>query len=291
MKTQSIPVTEVTELQNKSNTNNESTSPRLWQSVLVGGVPGLLIGAGITAAIDAIAGGGQGPDGGPEIPEHPEINVAHSVNDSMSFSEAFEAARNEVGPGGAFVWHGNVYGTYRVDDPEWQAMSAEDRTEFSHNVLSQVHPAPYTPTANEPQIVEVTDEGSHAETPAESSGADDNVDVHIINGANGHEIGAVGQLVTADGTVVVAGYGSLDGHSATFIDSDYDGEVDTVLIDTDNDGSIDQAFSSEQVLPGEGMTVEGMVSELQDNMAAGMDNDPYGEMPDYTNDADMGTYV
>ena len=287
MKTQSIPVTEITELQNNSNTNNDSNSPRLWQSVLVGGVPGLLIGAGGTVAIiDALAGPKEGPEGsgGPVNPA-PVINVAHSVNDSMSFSDAFAAARHEVGPGGAFVWHGNVYGTYRADDPEWQAMSAEDRTEFSHNVLSQVHPAPYTPTANEPKIVEVPEGGAHEDVSPETDETESGVDVHIVDFQQG-------QL--EDGTIVTVGAGTINGHLANFIDSDGDGEVDTVLLDANDNQALDEG----EVHVASYMSVDDMIAEVQMNNAAEIDNDLYGGTPDYTNDtndytndADMGTYV
>ena len=57
-----------------------------------------------------------------------EMEIATSVDDSMSFSEAFAAARKEVGAGGLFVWHGNTYGTYYAE--EWNAMSEEEKEEY-----------------------------------------------------------------------------------------------------------------------------------------------------------------
>jgi len=54
--------------------------------------------------------------------------VASGVDDSMSFSQAFAAARTEVGPGGLFTWHGNTYGTYYAD--EWNNMSAEEKEQY-----------------------------------------------------------------------------------------------------------------------------------------------------------------
>jgi hypothetical protein len=57
-----------------------------------------------------------------------EMEVATSVDDSMSFSEAFAAAREEVGAGGLFVWHGNTYGTYYKE--EWDSMTAEEKEEY-----------------------------------------------------------------------------------------------------------------------------------------------------------------
>ena len=61
-----------------------------------------------------------------------DLNVATSVDDSMSFSEAFAAARAEVGAGGVFIWHGNTYGTYYAG--EWNSMSEEDKEQYWANV-------------------------------------------------------------------------------------------------------------------------------------------------------------
>ena len=283
MKTQNTTTTESTELQNTQMINKEESSIRFWQNVLVGGVPGLLIGA---LADDAIAkipkkeetpgdndGTGENPQNGGEQ----EIRVAHSVTDDMSFSEAFAAARNEVGPGGAFVWHGNVYGTYRADDAEWQAMSPEERTAHSQAILAQVHPTHYTPSANEPEIVEVTEDSSHDDTPAHTAGHE--VDVHIVG---------VEQGQLEDGTIFTVGYGSVDGHSAAFYDNDGDGEVDTVLIDSNDNQQLDEG---EEHGVASGMTVDYLVAEAQSNTAAAVDDALYGDMPDYTNDADTSSYV
>ncbi len=57
------------------------------------------------------------------------VEVADSVNDSMSFGEAFAAARAEVGPGGVFEWHGQTFNTYNAD--EWSAMSDEQKNDFN----------------------------------------------------------------------------------------------------------------------------------------------------------------
>ena len=57
-----------------------------------------------------------------------DMDVATGVDDSMSFGQAFAAARHEVGPGGLFVWHGNTYGTYYGN--EWNAMSPDDRAQY-----------------------------------------------------------------------------------------------------------------------------------------------------------------
>ena len=62
-----------------------------------------------------------------------KVDVATTVNDEMSFSQAFGAARAEVGAGGAFEWRGNVYSTYTAE--EWNGMSAEERNEYNEHFL------------------------------------------------------------------------------------------------------------------------------------------------------------
>ncbi len=66
--------------------------------------------------------------------------VASEVNDSLSFNEAFAAARNETGPGGLFVWQGHTYGTYYKN--EWDAMSQEEQDQYWADVQhtsQQIH--------------------------------------------------------------------------------------------------------------------------------------------------------
>lgn len=239
METKNNPITESTAV--KSEVKKNGMSP-LWQSVLVGGVPGILIGAGGTIGVEAIANSDSAEEQGEaaiqseaNVETSTEILEAHSVTDDMSFSEAFATARAEVGPGGAFVWHGQVYGTYRGDDPEWQEMSDEARTEHSQEILSQVHAVPYTPTENEPEIVpapatedsgEIEDVNPVAETAEDAN----DIDVHILG---------VGAVQAPDGSVAQVGVGTIDDHAAVFADTDGDDVVDTVLIDANDNRHVD----------------------------------------------------
>lgn len=68
----------------------------------------------------------------------------------MTFAEAFQSARAQVGPGGVFEWHGGVYGTYTAD--EWNAMSAEDKAAFTQTAMSNVHPTVISPPPTRPSI-------------------------------------------------------------------------------------------------------------------------------------------
>lgn len=273
----------------------DARSP-MWQSVLVGGVPGILIGA-IGGALGTSAYGQSeaeepGDEPGGSSPEGVEIHEAHSVNDDMSFSEAFAAARAEVGPGGAFVWHGHVYGTYRGDDPEWQEMSQAERAEHSHQILSQVHAGPYTPSNNEPDIVPVNNEEPvNSEDPVNPeepvNPEDSNVSDEDVASEVDVRIVGVDQFDTEDGGQVNVGYGEVDGLNAAFVDSDGDGEVDTVLIDENGDGSVtmDEVYDA----TGAGITVEDMNAEAEANNAETLDDSLYSDMPDYTNDADTAS--
>ena len=56
------------------------------------------------------------------------LHFSLSVTDSMSFQEAFEVARQEIGVGGLFEWHGQTYGTYNSN--EWNALSEEAKDRY-----------------------------------------------------------------------------------------------------------------------------------------------------------------
>jgi len=47
----------------------------------------------------------------PEVQPEAHPGLAHTVTDTMTFSQAFAAARTEMGPQGTFLWHGHLYGT------------------------------------------------------------------------------------------------------------------------------------------------------------------------------------
>lgn len=101
--------------------------------ILGGAAAGIALGAAATVLSSGTPVDGEEAHGGEEVPtwSDGEVPVAHGVNDDMSFTEAFNTARTEVGPGGAFEWHGNIYHTYNKD--EWDNMSAEDKAAFGQH--------------------------------------------------------------------------------------------------------------------------------------------------------------
>ena len=251
-------------------TNKKGT---FWQGVLVGGIPGIMLGsAGTVFAANAPVQDEEAAaeEVGEEVVEQvveedattaheevtsaegidtvveeatvPEIGetveVASNVNDNMSFSEAFASARAEVGPGGVFVWNGNVYSTYYEE--EWDNMTDEQKEEFSdavHNTASS--------TTEEDSAPE------YANNYHEASNTDGGVQVVSDEVVETED----GQVVRVTGVVV-------DGHYGEVYDYDNDGQADAALVDTNDDGSPDLAMVDEN---GDGYISEVEVYSMGDS--------------------------
>lgn len=119
------------------------TKRNIWKQAAAGAGSGILVGGlatmlmGMKSADDSAEGAATASSADSHHEgsglSHPEwvdgeVPVATGVDDSMSFGQAFAAARAEVGPGGCFEWHGGVYGTYTAE--EWGHMSAAERAEY-----------------------------------------------------------------------------------------------------------------------------------------------------------------
>ncbi len=190
-----------------------------WINVTLGGVSGILLGAGLMYGAKAYAERSEEPstaetepqpedpnasqtdgegNGGETIATETQVEVAPPADD-MSFGEAFAAARAAVGPDGVFVWHGGVYSTHTAE--EWNAMSHQQQ----NGTIAQV---PVTTPAN--QITTPPDD-THPEPgivpePTSNSGDD----------------------------IAIVGIDEVDGHTTSFIDVDDDGEADIAIIDMDD---------------------------------------------------------
>jgi len=107
------------------------TTKETWKPVTIGGLTGILMGAGTMFGIQAAASvGNEEP-----MSANEGLKVA-TVDDSMSFNQAFEAARAQVGAGGVFTWRGNIFNTYT--DDEWKAMSNDDKRLFAEQVKPEI---------------------------------------------------------------------------------------------------------------------------------------------------------
>ena len=211
----------------------EKENVPVWKSVLMGAIPGAVLGgAGLSSIFasqeaeakelekdddsNVITPPKETREAEPVFVPADSVEVAEGVEDSMSFAEAFRTARAEVGPGGAFTWHGEVYSTYY--GTEWNSMSQEDQDQYGHAVFaSHIHPEPWS---EEPVRV------SEPEPVPEPDPTPD-----VIVGEV--EVVAVGTVETPFGDVDVA-QGYVGDHAATFVDLDQDDVVDSVAIDTND---------------------------------------------------------
>ena len=222
----------------------------------------------------------NGPDNNSVKPEKPEVQLVEpgtksvevaEVSDSQSFSEAFASAREQVGPGGVFHWRGGIYNTYTKE--EWNGMTESQKDDFAELIKPEIRPAevhPYTP--------------DYVHAPHEGTGTSDHVSNHID------------PTPTVDeGSVHFVGFGEYEGHLTAGYDINGDGGVDVVIID-DGDGvpSGNDLVATEEGIVGDLGSLAGdgySEDPTQDTIPLGgvEDYDSSMDMPDYMNDADMGT--
>jgi hypothetical protein len=270
-----------TNSQSKPNPTTTDKSGTSWKHTAVSATAGVLIGAAVPVFMsmdtkgDAEAQDAETPEEKPnhsEVLSNPEVvddevMVATTVSDDMSFGQAFAAARAEVGPGGVFEWHGNLYGTYTAE--EWNSMSAEERAEygehFAWNKMDHQHSdvAPQHHETAEAGAAEAQDDDipvTHVDHPtdeASQSAAGDDVPVTQVDEP----------ATTSDSDVVVLGvehddesganYGGLlvDGHNVLLVDVDGDMKFDYSVTDVNDNGEVD-AQDLVQDISGAGITVD-----------------------------------
>lgn len=204
-----------------------------------------------------------------------KVPIAHKVNDDMSYSEAFETARQEVGPGGVFTWHGNVYGTYY--QTEWDNMSEAERAEFNNHfdwdkldtADNHHHDSGSSSHNDDADVVAHEDHSSHAShnsashhssashseahaaaAPAhhDDSEADvvnvDNVEhghsdgaEHVDNDVDSGDVEVLGVTQDPDSGMTI-GQIRVDGEDAVLVDVDSDQTFDVLAQDANHDGQL-----------------------------------------------------
>lgn len=254
----------------------ETGKSGVWKNVIIGGVPGVILGtAGTVFAQEVI--NTNNPENQEEessntdyvAPQVTGVAMAESVNDDMSFGEAFAAARAEVGPGGAFEWHGNLYNTYSA--AEWEAMSDEDRQTFANSVFNV--------QSNEDKPAEESQEQNQEQNPTETpvsndgEGAGEAADVQIQQ---------VGTYVSDEGEIVNVAIASVNDHDAAFIDENNDGYIDSIMVDANDNGVIEDSEVIET--PNSDLNMSQLTA-----VAESSDGPIYDGTPDYTNDADTSS--
>ena len=263
--------------------NDKQTESISWKHVLLGGVPGILMGAGLVYASKADAANYNKE----ELAEQNSANVSDSeqqrnnvpenslpvakLHNELSFGEAFAQARAEVGSGGVFIWHGGIYNTYTVE--EWNVMTPQQKIDFAHQVNPeyQAHEIP-TPTDAQPEVVvHVVVDG----TPEQPSNS---IDVSIVEKQIAHNFD-MGE------DVHIVGYANAAGHLVVGYDTTGDGQADVAIIDVDNNL---RPSDSDVIMDNQGnkATLGELNNEPDPNQLVSSENpDVAPDMPDYMNDA------
>ena len=276
--------TKTEETETSDNKDNAAKGEKpIWKKVAVGAGSGILLGSVATLlSASAPLGHADGENAEEEGSEtHPEwtdgeVSVASSVSDDMSFSEAFTAARNEVGSGGVFEWHGNIYSTFTED--EWNGMTAEQRDEYGSH-FSWHSDNSSTETAS----------STHSSTSSHSAHATDEVEVSEVTQASHTEEVAV---VDVDPEVEVLGVVHDEESGANIAGLAVDGQ-EVVLIDVNGDETFDvmgadvngdQQLSQNEIvdISGQNLTVNdlGGISNPDGSLYASNNSNEI----DYTND-------
>ena len=276
--------TKTEETETSDNKDNAAKGEKpIWKKVAVGAGSGIFLGSAATLlSASAPLGHAEGENAEEEGSEtHPEwtdgeVSVASSVSDDMSFSEAFTAARNEVGSGGVFEWHGNIYSTFTED--EWNGMTAEQIDEYGSH-FSWHSDNSSTETAS----------STHSSTSSHSAHATDEVEVSEVTQASHTEEVAV---VDVDPEVEVLGVVHDEESGANIAGLAVDGQ-EVVLIDVNGDETFDimgadvngdQQLSQDEIvdISGQNLTVNdlGGISNPDGSLYASNNSNEI----DYTND-------
>ena len=206
------------------------TNNKNWKPVTIGGFTGILMGAGMMHfAKDAAATVSEDEAGGEQAPASESL-------DELSFREAFETARAEMGPGGVFSWRGNLYNTYTAD--EWAALSDESKNELAEEVSPEVSPEDVD---TEQLAAAASGEGS---APAAGSPEED---VQVAGAASNPQLSQTNaqMFVEEDEDVRVIGFGEVtlnNGRNVTVQEVELNGQR-VAVIDLDQDGTADIAMS------------------------------------------------
>ena len=232
------------------------------------------------------------------------------MDQNLSFGQAFEAARNAIGPGGVFHWHGNIYNTYRLE--EWNAMSASDRAHFAQQVQPEIQPGEgrirnhHEVAYNDGKSEEPLNHKSEDDNKSKPDGTEkpdgpektepekpfdpNNPDPDTPNPPDDGEIHVLGYTnVEIEGQEHFAGH-LYDGDHIYLIDIDKDDnhEYDIAISDNNKDGKLTMNESidiSEYHYTRERLFIDAVLEGTSNQVATNTQDDISPDTPDYVNDA------
>ena len=282
-----------------------------WKKVAIGSAAGILLGAGAIYAVSGEEKQDAASTASSPTADKQPVKVGE-VSEDMSFTDAFNSARAQVGPGGVFHWHGGIYSTYTTD--EWDQMTAESRESYAQAVkpeikagemenayVAEAHTVAHSHAADHDDVQPVSHESAQATVQQQTD-----VEPAYVAASQSHQ-----EATTSDDDVHIVAQGTVQGHAAATVDLNGDGDADVAVIDVNDNQVLDDP---DVVVDQQGnMATVGQIAEASGQhtddgtdyaMQQDANNDPnmqqvsYGEnpdvspdMPDYMNDADMGTMV
>lgn len=259
------------ETEPKKESTLKNAAKGMGMGILLGSVASFLSGSAIVDSNDPDTPTPQPNNGGGAVSgDQPEwtdgnVGVATTVNDDMSFSQAFAAARAEVGPGGAFEWRGNVYSTYYAE--EWESLTPEERQEFNEHFIWSNHDSSESQTTQATEEVEVV--STEPTNATQAAVVEDNYEPEV-------EILGV---VHDDASGANVGVMTVDNQEVILIDVDNSGSFDYMASDLNNDGQFTQNELAD--ISDQNITVDQFESAVaNDALYASTDG-----TPDYVNDA------
>lgn len=227
-----------------------------------------------------------------------QVAVATGVSDDMSFAEAFAEARQEVGPGGVFQWHGQLYGTYTAD--EWNSMSPDQQQEYADHFNwdrieqpavdqpivdnptgSQIGNQPVDQTGDQPVVID-------DDIPVQTNEDEITNEPRPFTISEDSEVEVIGIVHDEDTNQNIASI-SVDGQQAILVDVDGDMEFDYIHADFDGDGQIASNEYGEYN-EGQGPTVDdlgGFTDGYDPSTDTSTDTPIDDDIPVITNDDDI----
>lgn len=284
--------------------NNSTKGAAKWKEVIVGGVSGIALGAAGTLFASSVPLDASAETADAENTEteseatNATAQMATTVNDSMSFTDAFNAARAEVGAGGVFEWHGNLYSTFTAD--EWNNMDDAARNDFAESIhwdgpsheyvaSNHSHSNHSTHTTHTEDVANTNTTNGTNTTNTNNPGKDDEntPEVEIIGVEHANIDGEHDSII---------GSASINGQAVYFIDVDgQDDEFELMVSDTNQNQQVDEGEVVD--ISEQHMSVSHFEQLAQANHSNNnSDNEQpvqyYAnneDLPDYVNDADPGT--
>ncbi|MBQ1723454.1 MAG: hypothetical protein II034_06635 [Muribaculaceae bacterium] len=262
-------------------TSSKSEDEITWKQVAIAGTSAILLGVGTVAATTLL----NNEDADDNATDNDELHVAE-VDQNLSFADAFADARHQVGTGGVFHWHGNVYSTFTAE--EWDSLTPAERDAFAQQVQPEIadeaqnptgveHTAHHTEThhehhdtppakqsthheqpeqpehteqsqSEEPEHVEHTEQPDLVEHHDQPAGATAQTVTEDVGGAHEPEVHFLGvETGEIEGQPVNVGHMSVDDVHVALIDVDDDRVFEVSVADTNRNNQFDEQDTVEDI--------------------------------------------